>query len=191
MEDINLIPGELRSKRVNEERAKSLLIVSVTLLTISFIFSGGVYIYKMLLSKNIAEISYQVKSEEEKIKSLIEVENKMMVLGNKVSYIYSILSSRSHYSTLLNSVGAVLPEGVYLTELSSETETKVAIGGITPSYNVLAELIKNITEQAQVTGSVFDYPELTSVSLKEDINRIEFSMNLFLKKDALKENGVK
>ena len=106
-------------------------------------------------------------------------------------HIYNILSSRSHYSTLLSSVSKVLPEGVYLTELSSETETKVAISGITPSYNVLAELIKNITEEAKVTGSVFDYPELTSVSLKEDINRIEFSMNLFLKKDALKDNGAK
>ena len=191
MEDINLIPGELRNKRESEERAKSLLIISVVLLTVSFVFSGGVYIYKMLLSKNIAEISYQVKSEEEKIKNLAEVENKMMVLGSKVSYIYNILSSRSHYSTLLSSVSKVLPEGVYLTELSSETETKVAISGITPSYNVLAELIKNITEEAKVTGSVFDYPELTSVSLKEDINRIEFSMNLFLKKDALKDNGAK
>ena len=56
MEDINLIPGELRNKRESEERAKSLLIISVVLLTVSFVFSGGVYIYKMLLSKNIAEI---------------------------------------------------------------------------------------------------------------------------------------
>jgi len=167
MEDINLIPGELRSQRANEERAKSLLIVSVVLLIVSFIFSGGVYVYKMLLEKNIAEISYQVTSEEEKIKNLAGVESKMMVLGG------------------------MLPEGVSLTELSSETETKVAIGGITPSYNVLAELIKNITEDAKTSASIFDYPELTSVSLKEDINRIEFSMNLFLKKDALKDNGAK
>ena len=191
MEDINLIPGELRSQRANEERAKSLLIVSVVLLIVSFIFSGGVYVYKMLLEKNIAEISYQVTSEEEKIKNLAGVESKMMVLGSKVSYIYSILSSRAYYSTLLSSVGSMLPEGVSLTELSSETETKVAIGGITPSYNVLAELIKNITEDAKTSASIFDYPELTSVSLKEDINRIEFSMNLFLKKDALKDNGAK
>lgn len=191
MEGINLIPGELRSKRANEERAKSLLTISIVLLIISFIFSGGVYVYKLLLEKNIAEISYQVTSEEKKIKNLAEVESKMMALGSRVSYIYSILSSRAHYSTLLRSVGKMLPEGVYLTELSSEIETRVAIGGITPSYNVLAELIKNITEDAKISASIFDYPELTSVSLKEDINRIEFSMNLFLKKDALKDNGAK
>lgn len=191
MEDINLIPEDLRTRRRKEKQARNMLYLSIIVFVLSMFFSAGSFIYKEVLKKIIFEVELQTKNEGDKIKSLEAVEGKIMVLNEKASFMLNVLNTRNYYSRLLNEIGSVLPSGIYLTDLSTFSDEKVTIGGITPSYPILANLIGNITERSKEQSSSFKYPEITSVSLKEDLNRIEFSMIIYLEEGSLRNGNAK
>ena len=190
MQDINLIPEELREKKRNERQKEILLRVSIGLFVLSMLLSGGLFVYKYTVRRNISGVSSQISLEEDKLKELKKVEDEMFVLAGKASVVKNVLDSRLYYSKLLENLARILPSGVYLTDVSATSDTKVVVSGVTPSYIVLAQLITNVLEDSKADTSILSYPEITSVDLKEDVGRIDFTMNLFLKKGALK-NAVK
>ncbi|MFH1566232.1 MAG: PilN domain-containing protein [bacterium] len=185
MQDINLIPEELKNQKKREIQLKGLFKGSLIFLIVSVVISAGLLAYKLFLDKNIATLNSEISSEEQKIVSLKAMESKMVLLGEKLIFIQSVLDSRLEYSTLLKDIGNILPSGVSLTSLTISSSDKATIGGVTSSYALLSEVVRNISENAVLDTSVFDYSEVTSVNLKEETNRIEFSMTVYLKKGAL------
>lgn len=190
MQDINLIPEELKNQKKKEGRLKKLFIGSMVFLFVSILLSGSLLVYKVALDGSLGDLNSKNAVEEQKIASLKAAESKMSNLGEKLLFIQKVLDLRLGYSFLLKELGSILPSGVYLTNVTASTSTgaaggKVAIGGITSSYAMLSELVKNISDSASLESSIFDYSEVTSVNLKEEANRIEFSMNVYLKKGAL------
>lgn len=185
MQDINLIPEELKNQKKREIQLKGLFKGSLIFLIVSVVISAGFLAYKLFLDKNITTLNSEISSEEQKIVSLKAMESKMVLLGEKLIFIQSVLDSRLEYSTLLKDIGNILPSGVSLTSLAISSSDKATIGGVTSSYALLSEVVRNISENAVLNTSVFDYSEVTSVNLKEETNRIEFSMLVYLKKGAL------
>jgi len=185
MQDINLIPEELKNQKKKEGWLKKLFIGSMVFLFVSILLSGSLLVYKVALDGSLGDINSKNAVEEQKIASLKAAESKMSNLGEKLLFIQKVLDLRLGYSFLLKELGNILPSGVYLTNVTAASEDKAAIGGITSSYAMLSELVKNISDNASLESSIFDYSEVTSVNLKEEADRIEFSMNVYLKKGAL------
>ncbi|OIP97225.1 hypothetical protein AUJ94_02720 [bacterium CG2_30_40_12] len=190
MQDINLIPEELKKQKKLELQLKGLFKTSLGFLILSILTSAGLLVYKTSLDKSLSDLIVKIDTEEQKISALESMESKMYVLGEKLVFAQKILNSRLNYSSLLREFGGVLPSGVYLTDVAIASSDKTTIGGITSSYAMLSELVKNISNSSLMGNSIFEYSEVTSVNLKEEVSRIEFSMNVYLKKDALKD-GIK
>ncbi|MBU1016632.1 MAG: PilN domain-containing protein [Patescibacteria group bacterium] len=185
MQDINLIPEELKRQKRREIQIKGLFKWSIVLCSLSIIVSVGLLAYKLVLNKTLNGTNEEIVVEEQKIVSLKDMESKMTILGEKLTFIQKVLDSRLLYSKLLKELGKISPSGVYLTDIAVSGPDKATIGGVTASYAMLSELVKNIADNSLLGESIFDYSEVTSVNLREETARIEFSMNIYLKKGVL------
>ena len=191
MQDINLIPQELQKAKARASRVKSIFVVSLAILGVSLVASIGLFAYKYSLQLYGKQVEVKISDQEKKISNLKQIAEKMLILGDKLKMVSYTLSNRPIYSNLLTQMAKVIPSGVYIVQLDTTAADKISLSGAADSYVVLADLIKNIVLGADTAESIFDYSELSSVSYKEGSNKIDFSMDIFLKKGVLQGGNIK
>ena len=73
MQDINLIPEELKRQERREIQTKGLLKWSIVLCFLSIIVSAGLLAYKLVLNKTLNGTNEEIVVEEQKIVSLKDI----------------------------------------------------------------------------------------------------------------------
>jgi len=141
MKDINLLPQTIKESRLKKEKTKKKYFYMIMVLLFSIIiYSIPNIIFKDYYNKKIvAESEYKKeKSVEEKLNTLKKLRAE---LENKKQLADSIKSMNIMWSTVLDDVISVLPDGVKLKKIYGDTNN-LNIYGYTSNYEKLVTFME-------------------------------------------------
>jgi Tfp pilus assembly protein PilN len=119
---VNLLPTE--RKRLTFDPLTFLLVVLVIGCTIGFVFYGY-SLQKKIGDKKVAvaDIDNQIQQLEQSIPVIDDLKTQISKLENEIKVIESLGYDPVRYGNLLAEIGRVLPDNVWLTNLSVEPST--------------------------------------------------------------------
>ena len=179
---INLLPEKVRRERkkgrVKQVSTFGMVAVLVGVAAISL----GIFIFKLVLDREIENLEDQIENQRRRIKAREELEIKVRSLGEKVKALGDIFEKEEHYSFLLEELSSILPSEITLADLKVNSPTLAEISGTASSYVDLARFL----EVAGVSeGEVFTGAKLRSVNLDAQTGRVRFRLDLVVGKGVL------
>lgn len=120
---INLLPPEVK-ENITYARRNTRLRKWCIALFVSVLAIGGVVVAGQLyMQQSIRAYSTQVEQDKQQLEAqkLTETQNKVKDLTNSLKLVVQVLSREILFSKLLSQIGAALPNGSVLTDLSINT----------------------------------------------------------------------
>ena len=119
---VNLLPTE--RKRLTFDPFTIFLVLLVIVCTVLFVLYG-ISLQKDIETKKgkVAEIDNQIQQLEQSIPVIDDLKTQISKLENEIKVIESLVYDPVRYGNLLAEVGRVLPDNVWLTNLSVEPST--------------------------------------------------------------------
>ncbi len=149
MAEINLLPEEERSQEQFETLKQRLIIVSIGLLIFTAISTLTTLGFFTALASKRSDLVNQIDSTSKQIDSLKSSEELIVVVKGKASTADKIISSRTNYSVFFTKLSALIPEGVYFTELRF-SGGKISISGKAKTSSDVAGLVSSLLSTAGV-----------------------------------------
>jgi len=117
---INLLPPQIKQEIIFARRNTHLRKWSISLAISVVAIAGIVLIGYFFMQQNINTYQIQVEQGKQQLESqkLTETQNKVKDLSNNLKLVVQVLSRELLFSKLLGQIGAVLPNGSVLSELS-------------------------------------------------------------------------
>lgn len=144
MADINLIPQEEKASERVESMQKRLQIFSVVFLIICAIAAVvTLALFATFSSKRTALVA-QVSDSSAKIDSFKSQEELLVVISDKTSVASTLLTSRTDLADFFKKLAALLPQGVYFSDIRI-AEGKISLSGKARSSSEIAGLATSLT----------------------------------------------
>lgn len=149
MADINLLPIEERSAESFELLRRRLLFGSIGFLVFCAVSALIVLGFLSVLASKRSKLIAEVEASSSDINSLKANEELIVVVKNKAKAADAILSARSNLADVFNKLSALLPQGVYLTDLKMRSG-KLVMSGRARTSGDLAGLVSALVSSRGV-----------------------------------------
>lgn len=143
MPDINLLPEQERSAESFENLRRKLLFFSVAVLLVTGVLTLSLLVYFSVLSSTKSKLIAGIEISTQEIETLKPVEELIVVAKGKASSSSEILSARRDMSDYLKEFGALVPQGLYFSDLKV-AGGKLSASGRARSSNDVAGLISGL-----------------------------------------------
>lgn len=144
MADINLLPAEERESERYFLLVKRLQVAAVGTLVVTAILVIVTLVMFTTFSTRRASISSQIEDLSSRINGLKAQEELIVVTKDKVANAARLSVARVEYHSLFNKLAAIIPQGVYFTDVRV-TSGKAVISGKARSSSDLAGLVSALT----------------------------------------------
>lgn len=144
MADINLLPQEERENEQYFLLVKRLQVAAVGALVVTAILVIITLVMFTTFSSRKAGFSSQIEDLSSKINGLKAQEELLVVIKDKVGNASRLSGARVEYHSLFNKLAAIIPQGVYFTDVRV-TSGKAVISGKARSSNDVAGLVSAVT----------------------------------------------
>jgi len=146
MANINLLPEELASKTGTKKAVSSIKNSAIILFAIFFLVFSGATFYLILLSSQTNKTNTSVSSLKTTIESLQEVEQRVVLVKDRLSKVKNILGEKTATDSVegLEIIYQFLPAGAVVTEakLSSDlSEVSFSISNSSGLVQVLSNIL--------------------------------------------------
>lgn len=189
MKEINLLPQKLLVKKRKGFFQKVIRLTSIFLIIIFGLLSVAVFSYAKTLEGKNNKIQEEISAEEEAIKKIGFVEDKIWLLQSRIESLDKILEERPYYSLIIKYLKRAVPPGITLTSLSTIAENKISVFGTVKNYNSLAKFLKAITT-LEGAGKLFTQADLVSAILDSKSGEAQFVINVTWPEERLKSGGL-
>ena len=159
---INLLPKEVEKKVALRE--KKFLLSGIILLVVAGFL--GIYFLKVYqyarLRKQLRRVEKELSLLETVVKQVDEIEKSKEVLSKKLDVIRSLMGNRLIYPQLLEDLARILPSRVWLTSLTTKSESDfltIIIEASAVDNYAIADFITRLSE-----GNNFSKVELTKIA---------------------------
>jgi Tfp pilus assembly protein PilN len=166
MNSINLLPKTIKeeiAQTKKNRRARSYLVKTLFLLTLTILVSLALYMYFHEIDSRLSE---KVATKQEEINNLGNFEGEAKLLSGRLNTITKIIKNETNYwSGTLEEITKVMPSGAYLTSLSlsPDAAARNRITGFASSKNIVAALRSSMD-----SSDKFEFVDIESSVLTED-----------------------
>lgn len=189
---INLLPLKVAKKQKTVRLVGKANYAGSILFSIFLLVAAGLGGYLFLLGRSLTSLTSQSDLLKVEINARSHLEQISDKLSAKSAALITVFNERQRFSYLLEVFSSVIPQGVTVTEFSTEgEEEKLAVSGTANDYPDLSRFLESAVSPETKGGDVFSQVDLTSVSLDDRTGKARFSVKITLKKDALKEPAFK
>jgi len=168
---INLLPKEIK-KKVTLREKRIIPTIVVVLVLVVFL---GLYFLKVVqysrLKKEVKKVDKELVLLESVVKKVDEMEKSKEALGKKLDVIGSLMGNRLAYPQLLEDLARIVPSRVWLTSLSTKSESNF--------------LTITIEASALDNYAIADF--ITRLSGTENFSKVELSKIISMKKEKGEE----
>jgi len=178
---INLLPPELRKDVGSEVRGSLKRIVLLSALAVGVVsyagFLGWSFYAEMALKKvqreldNLKPRNAQVQSYEKKNKELEE----------RIALLETIEGKRVKWTAILQDVNNRLPQNMWITELSCDSEGKIKVKGLAADLSLVGVFLYQLNQLPYFSS--FTLEKASEIKLGE-VTQTEFSLTGTLKKEV-------
>jgi hypothetical protein len=161
---INLLPPPVKSEILYAKRNSILLKWLITMLFIIAAIFIIVIVGQVFLNQNKKNVSAQIDVGKIQLKNqkLEETQTKVKSINESVKLAIDVLSKQLLFSKVLTQIGANMPEGSVLTDLSiGELEGGIDLSAAARDYNTAAQIQINLQDEknklfkkADITGEI-------------------------------------
>lgn len=144
MADINLLPQEERENERYFLLVKRLQVAAVGALVVTAILVIITLVMFTTFSSSKTSFSSQIEDLSSRINGLKAQEELLVVIKDKVSNASRLSGARVEYHSLFNKLAAIIPQGVYFTDVRV-TSGKTVISGKARSSSDVAGLVSALT----------------------------------------------
>ncbi len=181
MAKINLLPWREELRR---ERRKQFATLAGLVALLGIMVVGGVHWYfnKRIEIQNArnAYVEEKIAILDKKIKEIKELEKERERLLARMRAIEELRTIRPIEVHLMDEIVRIVPDGVYLTELSQNGNT-ITIKGVAESNARVSSLMRNVEQSGYLSDPQLKVIE-SGKSKNERTNRFELVMQLVTKK---------
>lgn len=178
---IDFLPDEVLHARRERAQYGELLKVGVALLIIATLLSVGLYVYKLILKKDLDAVKNEISTETRDIDSMKNIAESGYTLGVRLKTLEKILDNRIVYSKLMNEIRDKTPTSIMLGSITLSDSTNLVLDGSAKSvdYTPIAEFKKTLSSSdlfsdIKVLKASGDSKEITfSVSTSLDIEKLK------------------
>lgn len=154
---INLLPGELRSGRMNftwlSDRRVIYPTLSIILVSVVCLFFW-MHIKEEIARRNV--IIEKLRTEVEQNRPLLEqvkqLEQQLSVIAQKNKALKSIQVSKKRWVILFENISSILPANMWLNAVLQESEAMLEIRGVTYDFSEIADYMVKLEEQVSFTS---------------------------------------
>jgi len=183
---INLLPHEAAKKEAQERVRRVSSLGAIALLVGVGAISTGVFIFRMMASREVAALEKKIKEQRERIVAQKDIELKALTLEKKMEVLGGVLTNAPHFSVLMGTLQSLTPAEVSITNLSVLSAERATISGVATSYLGLARFIRSLRDPAS-GGKFFSEVDLRSVSLDAQGGLVKFSLETDLVPKSLRK----
>ncbi len=178
-QSINLIPQSEVVEQTKEKVAKLSTILSIVALFLVVGLSGFFYYYTNKLKKDLVVKDQSIKSYQDRIDGLYEIEATARNLEAKYNKLKEIFDNNAKYSILLRELRLRSSGIVSIQNLSFGLNDTINLTGDGDNYISIAKFIKNVNDTnfgsaSKGMGGLFTGITLNTVSLENRTNRAQF-----------------
>ena len=181
MVDINLIPREYRERK---ERFKTIFSKTggaiLSLVILSLLFYGGLFLYQSKLKKNLEGIRSEIDTLNNKRDAKIEKE--IVDTDKRISLLKGLFQNHFYWSDLFKKIEELTIAEVYFSGAKfgfSLGKIEASLGGGTTSYTNLARQIISFQEEPLV-----EKVQVSGISLDEE-RGVKFNLSIIISKNIL------
>ncbi len=178
-QSINLIPQSEVVEQTKEKVAKLSTVLSIVTLFLVIGLSGFFYYYTNKLKKDLVVKDQSIKSYQDRIDGLYEIEATARNLEAKYNKLKGIFDNNVKYSILLRELRLRSSGIVSIQNLSFGLNDTINLTGDGDNYISIAKFIKNVNDinfssASNGMSKLFTGITLNTVSLENRTNRAQF-----------------
>lgn len=183
-ESIDFIPDEVLNSRQEDLQYNLLLKVGIVLFVISLILGGSLFVYQLMLEKDVKSITDEVNAQLREIDKMKNVAESGYTLGVRLSLLDETLKSRVLYSTFMKEISKRTPSNITFADIVLNTTGQLSLTGTSKSsdYTPIADL-KDSFSKSDLFSNV------KVISAQGDSEGITFSITLDVDVEKLKEGN--
>ncbi|HAK75071.1 MAG TPA: hypothetical protein DCP36_18825 [Sporomusaceae bacterium] len=152
MIQINLLPPEERSIEIPLKRAIRVSIFFVCLLLVS-LYGYGLYT-ELTLQQDLQRARNQYELLRPTQQKMLAADQKQQAIINKNAILTALTKERKSWHAVFAHLGTVVPEQVWLTEVSAGNENLLLIKGKAANYPEVAAFLKKLAKDSLFTDMV-------------------------------------
>lgn len=148
---INLLPPDLKEDFIYGRRNTKLRRWSISLFVCILGIFSVVAIGQLYMQRSIKSYAKQVDQGNNELREqkLTETQNRVKEISNSMNLVVQVLSREILFSKLLTQVGAILPNGIVLTDLSiSDVEGGIDLRADAVNFQAATQLQVNLEDPA-------------------------------------------
>ncbi len=160
---INLLPTEAKQDIVYARRNTVLRGWIIALLFATVLIAGVVMAGQLYMQNSIRSMNKQVQlgNEQLEAQNLTKTEKEVGDLTNSLKLVVQVLSRQILFSKLLSQIGAGLPNGAVLTQLSiNDTQGGIDLSAATSDYQTATQVQINLQDPA---NKIFEKADIVNV----------------------------
>jgi len=179
---IDFIPDEVLHARHEKAQYSEILKVGIAFLIITILLAVGLYVYKLMLKKDLDAVKDEISTQTREIDSMKNVAESGYTLGVRLKTLEEILDNRIVYSKLMNEIRDKTPASIMLGSISLSESTKLVLDGSADSadYTPIADF-KNKLASSDL------FSDIKVLNASGDSKTITFSVSTSLDIEKLKE----
>jgi len=173
---INLIPPKIKQERKLNKTLYEAVLGFWIIFACTIIFASAIYFYNSSLSSSLQSWQEKIDDQKTKNKPLAETESKIQKLNNKLIKIDNLITSRTNWSTVLESIASATPKNIQVTNLNLDRASgQIAIQGIATTRTDIAFMKEKLEENDKFSTVTF-----STSSFNEQTNDYNFNLNMNL-----------
>ncbi|MDX1765584.1 MAG: hypothetical protein R3313_01375 [Candidatus Saccharimonadales bacterium] len=152
---INLMPSKIKND-IHFARLNTSLVQYGFIAIVVVILVAGIMLFGFTIAQDDEQaLRDSIAQKESDLASLIAVEQRAGDLSRKIDTVGSLLDREIKFSTVLQEIGAILPEGANLTslQLSSDSTEPLRVSALVDTKNSAAILRQNIEDSDRFSGA--------------------------------------
>lgn len=178
MKEINLVSSIKISKKEKTKASRKINFICMGIIFVFCLSTAGLWLWSQILLRKTEVLDSEIKNYEVKVNKLAEREILIRNLKFRLSNIQKILSSRMLYPDILENIAGLMPEGMYLTELSLGTDNKLTMAAAVKDSQTLSDFVTKLIDpetggkhfvNAVITSLVFSKEKSYNFTLTADI----------------------
>lgn len=190
---INLLPHREEKRKQQKSAFVALMALSAVLGVLVVIAVGGYNARRIAIQEGRNEVlSAAIVELDKKIAEIATLKQEIEALKARQQAVEDLQGERNQPVYLLDELVRQTPQGVYLKTFKQEGQ-RVSVGGFAQSQERVAELLRNIAGNSPW----LERPDLTEVRAatlgqsKNSKKVVEFTLNLYIKRQREKEEALK
>jgi len=185
MRDLNLVPYEIKEKKLKLEKNRKYTSYVILVLCIIFVLAYFPLMYSKSLENKAAGLKNQVDSKAYIINRYNEVTNSISQASKPIAIAETIDKNKVYLSNIIDNISKYTPSSNFKFTAFSYQNGDMALNGTSSNYNSCCEFIANLE-----TSEEFAAAKLNSLTYNKDDKTYTFSI-IITQKEARSNEQAK